>query len=395
MASLSSRDRMLRAIGCEEPDHVPCCFMIFSALERRCKDPFEFVERQLALGLDAFVQVPSKHVKTLSDHADLYGPPVRFDPRVEVKEWREERKGERYPILCKEYETPAGTLRVEASRSEDWPYGDHVPFLDDFLIPRSTKRLVTEPKDLAALRYLLQPTPKEDAEEFLESAAEAKRFAEERGLLVLGGWGVTGDMVGWLCGLSNIPFMAVDAPEFLQELVGIISAWNRQRMELILDAGVDVFIRRGWYECTDFWSPAVYRRLILPGLKQDVALAHERGAKFAYINTTSTMPLLDPIAEAGVDVLVGVDPVQGQGTDMAAMKEQLGGKVAVWGGVNGFVTVERGTPHAIRGAVTEAMDTLGPDGLILSPVDNVRDTSDEVWQNVLVMIEAWKETWQS
>ena len=29
---------------------------------------------------------------------------------------------------------------------------------------------------------------------------------------------------------------------------------------------------------------------------------------------------------------------------------------------------------------------------ILSPVDNVRDPSPEVWQNTLCFIDAWKET---
>ena len=39
------------------------------------------------------------------------------------------------------------------------------------------------------------------------------------------------------------------------------------------------------------------------------------------------------------------------------------------------------------GAVTRI---LGPEGFILSPVDNVRDTSDATWENVLTFVEAWK-----
>ncbi|MBI3923028.1 MAG: hypothetical protein HY318_16530, partial [Armatimonadetes bacterium] len=59
--------------------------------------------------------------------------------------------------------------------------------------------------------------------------------------------------------------------------------------------------------------------------------------------------------------------------------------------VNGFLTVERGTPREIEAAVHQAIDILGPGGFILSPVDNVRDPSDEVWRNVEVFIEAWKQ----
>lgn len=391
MSVLSSRDRMLRAISGREPDYAPCSFMIFGALEQRCQGHFEFVAKQMALGLDPFVQVPPRAPKTQSDHGDLFGPPVRFDPRVSVREWREDRKDERYPVLCKEYETPEGTLRVEVAKSEDWPYGDHVPFLDDFLIPRSLKFIVEKIEDLDALKYLLIPSPREDVEAFRANAAEAKRFAEERGLLLAAGWGVAADMAGWLCGLSNLIYMAADQPDLLHAVMDAITRYNRQRMELMLDAGVDLFIRRGWYEGADFWSPALYRRYLLPGLKKEVALAHSRGAKFGYINTTGTMPLLDLFLEAGIDVLIGVDPVQGSDTDMAAMKRKLAGKMALWGGVNGFVTVERGTKEEVEQAVAEAMRILAPGGgFILSPVDNIRDTSDRTWRNVVALIDAWR-----
>jgi hypothetical protein len=37
-----------------------------------------------------------------------------------------------------------------------------------------------------------------------------------------------------------------------------------------------------------------------------------------------------------------------------------------------------------------AIETLGPDGFILSPVDNIRDTSEEVWRKVGVFVETWR-----
>ncbi len=42
-------------------------------------------------------------------------------------------------------------------------------------------------------------------------------------------------------------------------------------------------------------------------------------------------------------------------------------------------------------ATTRALDTLGDDGFILSPVDNIRSTSEDVWQRVLFFIETWKD----
>ena len=389
---LSSRERMLEAICHRETDHVPCCFMIFAALNNKCKDKYEFVEKQLEMGLDAMVDLPMSSSDVELDHSDLRGLPVRYHPEVKIREWREVRTGEQHPVLFKEYHTPGGILNTVVNQTEDWPYGDHIPFLDDYLIPRSQKLLIENQKDLAALRYLLVPPTADDIRAFREQAQTAKQFAAKHSLLVTGGWGVGIDAVGWLCGLQNAIMAAMDEPEFMEELVELLYDWNRQRMEVFLDVGMDLFIRRGWYEGTDFWSPRLYRQFILPYLKKEIETAHQAGAKFGYIMTSGTMPLLDMFVEAELDVLIGIDPIQGKGTDLAMMKRKLKGKVCLWGGVNGFITVERGSKAEVREAVYNAIRTLAPGGgFILSPVDNIRDTSEETWENVMAMLEAWEE----
>ncbi len=390
--NLSSRERMMAAIECQEPDYVPLCFMIFSALRSKCKDKYELVDKQLELGLDAVVDLPIAPPPTQSEHTDLYGLPVRFDPRVKVKEWREDSADSRYPLLHKEYATPSGILKTVVSKAEDWPHGDHVPFVDDYLIPRSKEFLITDRSDLEHLEYLLVPPSQEEISEFRETSRRAKDFAADRGVLVTGGWGVGMDAACWLCGIEDLIFAAVYNPEFVQEIAQLIARWNQARMQVFLDVGVDLFVRRGWYESADFWPPDLYRQFILPYLQEEVQMAHEAGAKFGYIMTTSTMPLLDILLESDIDVLIGIDPVQGRDTDLAEIKRKLGGKVCLWGGMNGFVTVEMGDREEIESAVETAISTLAPGGgFILSPVDNIRDTSQDVWENVLIMIETWRQ----
>ena len=70
---LTSRERMLEAISCRKPDYAPCCFMIFSALRSQCKDEFEFVDRQLELGLDVAIGIQSGLLsgRGHTDQADL------------------------------------------------------------------------------------------------------------------------------------------------------------------------------------------------------------------------------------------------------------------------------------------------------------------------------------
>ncbi len=100
--------------------------------------------------------------------------------------------------------------------------------------------------------------------------------------------------------------------------------------------------------------------------------------------------MLDYYLEAGIDVLIGIDPIQGTHTDMPLLKEKLGGRICLWGGVSGAVTVEMGTEVEIRSAVREAIETLGPDGMILSPVDNITVDAPLTWRNLETFIDEWQ-----
>ncbi len=391
---MSSRERMLAAINCQVPDHVPCCFMLFGALRSKCADQTEFVERQLELGVDAFVQAPMRSARgsrTDAEHQNLHGLPVRFDPRVEVKNWREEAPDAPYPLIHREYSTPAGKLHTVVSETDDWPHGVSVPLFDDYVIPRATKHLITEPDDLPALKHLLTPPTAEDVAACREGTQAAKDFAAQRGLLVVGEWGVLFDAACWLCGIQDLILMSVMQPQFVRDLLTIIHEWNRLRMAAVLEEGVDLLIRRAWYETVDFLSPSVYGDLILPLLKEDVTQAHEAGAKLALITTTAYAPLLDMYLEAGIDVLIGLDPVQDRRADFALTKQKLGDRICLWGGVNGFVTVERGSQEEVREAVRAALHQLAPGGgFILSPVDNVREDTEQARANVSALIDEWQ-----
>jgi len=393
MTEMDSRQRMLAALNLQEPDHVPCCFMSFTALRNRYQgDRYRVVKAELDMGLDAMLFIPSAPRAARPDHPDLRGLPVRFAPEVETREWREDGPGG-LGKLHKEYITPDGTLTTSVRLSEDWTHGDHIPFVDDYQIPRAEKPLVTGPEDLAALRWMLTSPQEADVAAFACEAERARAFVEEQGVLLAGGWGVGMDMANWLCGMQNLMVLTMQQPDFVTDLLEMIHVWNKQRMEVVLSAPVDLYIRRAWYEGCDFVTPGFYREAILPRLKAEAALAHERGAKFGVICSSGTRPLLDDYLEAEIDVLIGVDPVEGTHTDVPLMKEKLGERVCLWGGVSGAVTVEMGTEEDVRAAVAEAIETLGPTGFILSPVDNITVDAPRTWRNVGVFIDEWRRHW--
>jgi len=391
-AELSSRERMLRAIRRHEVDHVPCAFMSFTAMRGRVQDAYELAERELEMGMDSWLFVPTTWRGQRPLHPDLRGLPVRLPEEVRTELWVERPADEDFPILHKVYHTPAGRLSVSVRKTEDWPHGNAIPLMDDYQIPRAVKPLITTREDLDVLRWLLRPPSGEDIAALRAEMDRAQNFAAYHGVMIAGGWGVSVDMAAWLFGLQSLVYKTMDDPDFVMELLDIISAWNEQRMRVILEAGVELFIRRAWYESAQFWSPKGYRKFLLPRVQREVQLAHEYGIPYGYTLTAGLTPMLENIRETGIDSLIGLDPLQ-QGADpLMQARDTLSEQVALWGGVSGAITVEEGSEAEVRKAVQHALEVMnGVNGFILSPVDNITEITPNAWRNVDVFVDAWKE----
>lgn len=395
MSQMTSRERLLKTINHEKTDYLPCCFMSFSIMRKRYnEDRWAAARAESDMGLDPMLFIPSAPRPDRPEHPDLRGLPVRIPKDVKVNERRETVEKD-FDILHKEYVTPKGNLTTSVRLSDDWLHGDHIPFLDDYQVARAKKALITAPEDLDALKYMLMPPSEEDAAAYEDEAAEAHKFCKEAGALLAGGWGIGMDMANWLCGMEDLMMYVMEQPGFVADLLTIIHNWNKKRMEVILSGNVDLFIRRAWYEGCDFINLNFYRQVIMPQLKAEVELAHANNAKFGYICTSGSKPLVDCYLEAGVDVFIGIDPVQGTHTDLTFLKETIGDEICLWGGVSAAITVERGTQDEIRRAVHEAVKILGPDGLILSPIDNLTVNEPQVWENIDIFIDEWKKQRQN
>lgn len=380
---MNSRERFLTAIACGVPDRVPLHFREFGFRppeDLRWRDEFERVERWAGLGVDPTLDVSCPW----SMHPDVRTRSRREAPSVE----------EPYPLLHKEYETPAGVMTQIVRKADDdlgpgWPrQSEEVQLFSDFNVPRYIKPAVTGPEDLPKLRYILCEPTAEQTARFRAHMKRVREFADAHGTLTVG-WGPSGmDAAIWLCGVEGAILAAVDDPVYFHELLDIIQEWDKTRCRLLLDEGVDLVNRRAWYDTTDFWSPPLYRCFIAPRLKELADIVHDADRKLAYTMTAGIMPVLDMFKEIGFDLLFYVDPVQG-GVDLRVVKQKLGGHIAVHGGLNAAVTMGRGSRDEIRREVFNAVEILAPGGgFILSPDCMFPDTP---WESVETVIEAWRE----
>jgi uroporphyrinogen-III decarboxylase len=216
-----------------------------------------------------------------------------------------------------------------------------------------------------------------------------RQFSGKHGVFVQA-WTAFGmDAVVWFTGVDGAVTMSMTEPEAFQRMISIIEATDYARTELAAKTpGIDMVCQRGWYSSTDFWSPELFDAYVLPGLKRLTALAHKHGKKFGYVMTTGVETLGPLLADAGVDLLFFVDPVQ-DGIPLTKARELFGNRMTMAGGINS-VSLASDDLEKIRIEVKAAVEILGPTNrFILHPVDAI--FPDTPWKSVDAMIKAWKE----
>jgi len=392
MKRLSSRERLLAVARYQRADHIPLLLHPFGWQPwwraRPCGNQVEMAEAFLEFGLDAWLGV---------------GPPMTFHPDVKTRQRTERRAENPWPCMVKEYDTPAGVFRQEVFLTDDWSdphWPQHresppaVALLDDYNVPRYRRCPIRDEADLEKLRYLYRPVGDAEVPAFRRkveaTAAEARRL----GVLLRGEASAGTDAAVWLCGVQGLLEMAIDRPELLAALLDIIHRREKRSVELLVDTPVELITRRGYYEGTTFWSPAMYRRFFLPRLKELTELAHQGGKLVGYTMSIGYMPLLGELAEAGYDVHFLLDPLRsgGQVEDLAKVKAAWNGRIAILGAINQPVTLDKGSEQDVREEVYHSVRTLGPDGLGLSPVEAIHNFTPR--RSLEVMIEAWKQVRQ-
>ena len=381
---MSSKERLIATIRHEETDHVPLCFegighQSAAFVDRRYPNVFDRVVFYLDMEMDSAVRI---------------SPPLLSNSGFETREWKENDQDESYPLLVKEYITPKGNLK-QMVRTHDYP-SDSVRLFADHNVPesRSKKYLIEKEEDLEKLEYLLVPPDDNDLQWYRQQTEEARRFCDEKQVLLAGYLQGVGDPLLWMSGIETVVMSPVLNPDFMKRYVDIVAGWNKKLLEIQIDAGIDLIIRRGWYESADFWAPDLFHEFLFEPLKQEIDMAHQAGVYFTYVMNSQAKPMLDIFRELGFDVYSNIDPMT-LGMDLADLKHEIGDCITLCGGVNNFLVMENGTIDQVRKAVTEAMDKLSPNGGFVLGVGDVLDyqfaNPETTERNFYEMIKVWRE----
>ena len=389
--TMNSRERILAAIRHEPVDRVPLYLRLWDMHTGVDNFPFDWknqvnrAEYLLKLGVDdtLLLEPPLGYTEeyTADKVAGIKTNVIKLPP-----DGNDDK-----PRLRKVYETPDGPLSTTVKISKDWIHGDDIMLFSDFNLPRQTESIIKTVDDVKRLRHLLaRPTP-DQIDEFRQRSKLIHREADRLGVVVDGGWTALGDSAVWMCGSNNIYFWQMKRPEILDELFDALLEWEMMRLDLLLEEGIDVLVHMAWYEGTVFWTPKNYRRFIKPRLAQLVNKCHSAGVPVRYIITKDWKPMQEDFLELGIDCITGIDPVQDK-IDLRQVKQQIGDRICLMGGVNAAAMLTQWSDDQIREAIDQAMDILSPgSGFILFPVDNI--FCELPWEKTELIIEQYRKHW--
>ncbi|MCP3950873.1 MAG: hypothetical protein GY697_01425 [Desulfobacterales bacterium] len=117
-------------------------------------------------------------------------------------------------------------------------------------------------------------------------------------------------------------------------------------------------------------SPAMWREFFKSRLKDTIHIAREEAPELLvfYHSDGNFTQLIPELVDIGINV---INPVQPDCMDAAAIKNEFGTQLALWGTVGTAALWQTGKPAQIRIEVRQRIDTLGPEGLLLTPAYDI------------------------
>ena len=307
---------------------------------------------------------------------------------VTVRRTIEEYGGKK--ILRQTWETPAAVLREALNFTGDWDRselgGDYLALSSDFRTPRYIEYPFNNAADIEALNYIFPENNPEDMKKIEDDYQTQRGLADGFGCPLFLYLDAGMDWITWLYPITEGVCRAVDEPQNIARILEIINDAKYKRLMRLLELGVDGVIRRGWYECTDIWSPELLRRFAWPALVREIETVHDAGKLFAYTIDTGVKHIAPDLAKMGIDCFNGLDPVRG---DMTVAETRAAFPDAcLWGGFSGPGHFGAESPDMAARAAEEAMAAYGGRGLILGMAASYRHYYP--WENFLAAENVWK-----
>jgi uroporphyrinogen decarboxylase len=329
--SMSPRRRLLTALALKQPDRVPVMDQIFNAdiyqaalgFRPRYFTSEDSFKCSAALGTDGAFVIPSGYVAI---------EPVGNQGGTWESEWG-----------CT-YSTHEGA----------WGVG----------MPREYRI-----KSYDDLRHFTPPDPFQPGR--MDGVKRAANLRQKQELALIGAVRgpfalTTYHFLGMVATMETI----YDAPEMLQLAFRMATDFAIGICRQLADIGVDVLWITEDVAGTvgPLLSPAHYRRLVAPFLRDVCDFARSVGMPAVFHSDGYVIPFLDDLIRAGIS---GLDPLEpAAGMDLGKVKQQYGNRICLLGNVDNKRVLTAGTPELVEQTVKACIRAAGPGGGYVVMSDN-------------------------
>jgi hypothetical protein len=167
-------------------------------------------------------------------------------------------------------------------------------------------------------------------------------------------------------------------PEAMYDLLGAIADWKIGQLNRIMDNMQPdiVHFHDDWGSKTNlFLPPEVWRRIIRPHHQRIVDAVKSRGLIFMHHADCICEPIVEDMAEMGIDIWQGVIPQN----DIPAIQKRLDGRMALMGGIDAQLIDRLDYDEVIiRKEVRRCIDAYCPAGHFIPCIPNIKPIYPEV-----------------
>lgn len=192
----------------------------------------------------------------------------------------------------------------------------------------------------------------------------------------------------WMMGTENLLIAMLEEPELAEDMFDTYLSRSEAIFSRIWDAGYQ-FDEMFWYDDmgyknTTFFSPSMYRSMLMPFHKRAVDWAHAHGIYAQLHSCGDIMTLLPDVVSTGVDAL---NPIEVKaGMDVLEIKKRYGDRLVLRGGINAVLWSDT---EAILAEIREKVPVLKENGGFIFSSDHSIPNSVS-FENMKKIIEAVK-----
>lgn len=357
---MTSKERMMCALHREKPDRLPVTVHQWQGyhLETYLQgaSPLEAFQH---FGMDAAIQY-------FADMGQFWLVDADFS-KFSTPQWRDEvtvisedpdNRVNHHRIV-----TPGGSLtyKTAGDRKTTW----------------ITEYLVKHEDDIDLIRKYM-PVPA------LDQGPLARLYAEVGDRGIVRGF-VWGDQAGcWqhaacLMDTTELIYRAMDTPDWVHALLRILLEKKLQFIEGMRGAAFDVVETGGGAASSTVVSPEIHRAFCLPYDRQLHDALHDLNFAVTYHTCGGTLGIEELIIQNGADASETLAPPSiGGNQEPWEVKEKVGNRIALIGGMDQNSVLTRGSAAEITAGVETLFRRVGKDGgYILSCADHFFETSPD------------------